>query len=83
MVFFAVTGPRRLVVLMSDSDLLKARQLAVPDRWHEAPAQRASPLAPPRWACPWGLPTLFPHRRGGSTASPGQAGWRWVIRQRR
>ena len=54
---FAVSGPRRLVVLMGDSDLLKARRLAVPDRWHEllsqtrlvsGPASMGIPLGPPR-----------------------------------
>ena len=54
---FAVPGPRRLVVLMSDTDLLKARRRAAPDCWHEAlsrtslisgPASRGMPLGPPR-----------------------------------
>ncbi len=54
---FAVTGPRRLVVLMSDSDIVKALRLAEPGRWHElhsrmrlvsGVASTCAPLGPPR-----------------------------------
>jgi flavin-dependent dehydrogenase len=54
---FNVADSRRLVVLMSDSDLVKGRRLTLPERWHEAlsrtrlvsgPTSRGVLLGPPR-----------------------------------
>ena len=70
---FAVTGPRRLVVLMSDSDLLKARQLAVPERWHEAAFTDALVSGPASMGVPLGPPHILPAqtRRLDRFAGPG------------
>jgi 2-polyprenyl-6-methoxyphenol hydroxylase-like FAD-dependent oxidoreductase len=70
---FAVTGPRRLVVLMSDSDLLKARRLAVPDRWHEALSQTRLVSGPASMGVPLGPPRILPAqtRRLDRFAGPG------------
>ena len=80
---FAVTGPRRLVVLMSDSDLAE-NPPARPCRtgglrsafsWGRAlaPASMRASLGPPR------LPSRH-HRPGWLGALPSPAGSRWAIR---
>jgi 2-polyprenyl-6-methoxyphenol hydroxylase-like FAD-dependent oxidoreductase len=70
---FALAGPRRLVVLMSDSDILKARRLAVPDRWHERLARTRLVSGPASMGVPLGPPRLLPAqtRRLDRFAGPG------------
>ncbi len=70
---FAVSGPRRLVVLMSDSDLLKAHRLAVPDRWHESLARTRLISDAASMSIPLGPPRLLPAqtRRLDRFAGPG------------
>ena len=57
---FAVPGPRRLVVLMSDSDILKARQLAVSERWYEMLSRTRLVSGPALTGVPLGPPHLLP-----------------------
>ena len=70
---FAMPGPRRLVVLMSDSDLLKTRRLAVPDRWLEVLSQTRLVSGPASMGVPLGTPRLLPAqtRRLDHFAGPG------------
>ena len=57
---FTSPGSRRLVVLMSDLDLQKARRLAAPDRWHEALAQTRLVSGPASMGVPMGPPRVLP-----------------------
>jgi 2-polyprenyl-6-methoxyphenol hydroxylase-like FAD-dependent oxidoreductase len=70
---FAVTGSRRLVVLMSDTDLVKARRLAEPVRWQELLSRTRLVTGFASTGVPLGPPRLLPAqtRRLDRFAGPG------------
>jgi 2-polyprenyl-6-methoxyphenol hydroxylase-like FAD-dependent oxidoreductase len=69
----AVAGPRRHVVLMSDSDIVKAGRLSEPEHWHEMLSRTRLVAGFASTGVPLGPPRLLPAqtRRLDRFAGPG------------